>query len=139
MAQHIVCRIDELPVGQAKRMQVEGRDIAVFNVNGTFAAIANLCPHEGASLCKGKVTGLPKADPSEPGSYRLERQGEMVRCPWHGWEFDIRTGKSYCDPARTRVRSYDVAVASGAELQEGPYQIDVYEVSLKDDYIILTV
>jgi len=137
VGQHVVCKIDELPVGESKRMQVEGRDIAIFNVNGTFHAIANTCPHEGASLCKGKISGLPRSD--EPGKYWMEREGELVRCPWHGWEFDIYTGKSYCDPARTRVKAYEVSVAKGAELQEGPYKIDVYNVSLQDDYVILSI
>ena len=44
----------------------------------------------------------------------------MVKCPWHGWEFDIRTGKSWCDPSRVRVRQYPVAVKPGTELVEGP-------------------
>jgi len=137
MAQHVVCRSDEIPVGGSRRVNVAGRDIAIFNVDGTFAAIANRCPHEGASLCKGRIYGLIRSD--EPGQYWVERPGELVRCPWHGWEFDIRTGKSYCDPARTRVKSYDVSVTKGSALQEGPYQIEVYEVSLQDNYVVLTL
>ena len=137
VAQHVVCRIDEVPVGGSKRIQVAGRDIALFNTNGTLAAIANTCPHAGASLCKGRISGLPQAD--EPGEYRFEREGELVRCPWHGWEFDIRTGKSYCDPARTRVKSYEVSVEKGAALEEGPYRIEVYEVSLQDEYVVLSL
>jgi nitrite reductase/ring-hydroxylating ferredoxin subunit len=137
MSQHVVCRTDEIAVGSAERVSVAGRDIAIFNVNGEFAAISDRCPHEGASLCRGKIVGLAEAD--EPGQVRMLREGEFVRCPWHGWEFDIRTGKSWCDPARTRVKSFAVSVADGAALQEGPYRIDVYEVSLKDDYVVVTI
>ena len=114
-----------------------GRAIALFNVKGEFFAIANRCPHEGADLCKGKIVALIEAD--EPGVVRLSRHGELVRCPWHGWEFDIRTGKSWCDPARTRVKSYDVAVETGARLVEGPYQAEVYKVSVEDRYVVLEV
>ena len=42
----------------------------------------------------------------------------MMRCPWHGWEFDLRTGKSWCDPQRTKVRAFDLKVEEGAALVE---------------------
>lgn len=137
MSRHVVCRADEIAAGEAKRVSVANRDIAIFNVNGEFAAIGDRCPQEGASLCRGKIIGLAESD--EPGSYRMVREGELVRCPWHGWEFDIKTGKSWCDPARTRVKSFGVAVEAGSGLTEGPYQIDVFEVSLEDDYVVLTI
>jgi len=75
-----------------------------------------VCPHEGASLCKGRVVGLVES--SEPGSYQFSRPGEMVRCPWHGWEFDLRTGKSFCDPPQHKVRAFDLKVEEGATLVE---------------------
>lgn len=134
---HVVCRADEIAPGAARRIEIEGREIAIFNVNGEFAAIGDRCPHEGASLCKGQVIGLAQSD--EPGRYRMVREGEFVRCPWHGWEFDLKTGRSWCDPARTRVKSYDVSVAEGARLQEGPYRIDIYEVAREGDYVVVTV
>jgi nitrite reductase/ring-hydroxylating ferredoxin subunit len=134
---HVVCRADEIAPGTSKRFEIEGRAIAIFNVNGEFAAIADRCPHEGASLCKGQIIGLAESD--GPGHYRMVRDGEFVRCPWHGWEFDLKTGRSWCDPARTRVKSYDVSVAGGGQLQEGPYRIDVYEVSRDGDYVVVTV
>lgn len=134
---HVVARVDEIADGASKLVHVAGRAIALFNVKGEFFAIANRCPHEGADLCKGKIVALIEAD--EPGVVRLSRHGELVRCPWHGWEFDIRTGKSWCDPARTRVKSYEVAVETGARLVEGPYQAEVYKVSVEDRYVVLEV
>ncbi|MFZ2099765.1 MAG: Rieske 2Fe-2S domain-containing protein [Oricola sp.] len=133
--QHVVARVGEIAAGTSKLVHVEGRDIAVFNVAGEFFAIANRCPHEGADLCKGKLVALIESD--DPGVIRLSRHGELVRCPWHGWEFDLRTGKSWCDPARTRVKSYDVAVERGASLVEGPFQTEVYKISADDDYVVL--
>ncbi|MEN3146225.1 Rieske (2Fe-2S) protein [Neorhizobium sp. IRAMC:178] len=134
-ARHVVARVDEIASGASRLVHVEGRDIAIFNVAGEFMAIANRCPHEGADLCKGKLLSLFESD--EPGVVRMSRRGELVRCPWHGWEFDLRSGKSWCDPARTRVKSYDVAVEHGARLVEGTYRAEVFKISVDDDYLVL--
>ncbi len=65
------------------------------------------------------------------------RKGEMLRCPWHGWEFDIRTGQSWCDPQRVRARLYPVAVEPGAEVVKGPYVAETFPVSVEQDYVVL--
>ena len=140
---HIVARADEIAPGGRKLVEVAGRAIALFNLNGEYYAIADKCPHEAGSLCKGKLTGLPEAD--EPGKYRFSRPGEFIRCPWHGWEFDIRTGQSWCDPQKMRVRSYETALAHGGDLVEdakerrieGPYQAETYSVSVEEDYVVI--
>ncbi|WP_127104107.1 Rieske (2Fe-2S) protein [Pararhodobacter zhoushanensis] len=137
MTDHVVCRLDEVPAGASKRVSINGRAIAIFNVAGTLSAIGDRCPHEGASLCLGRVTGVVRAD--GPGNYRLEREGELVRCPWHGWEFDLKTGKSYCDPTRLKVRTFDVQVKPGETLAEGPYTIDVFDVAVRDDYVVVSL
>ena len=67
----------------------------------------------------------------------LHRQGEIIRCPWHGWEFDLRTGKSRCDPKRTWVKSYPDEREPGGRLAEGPYVAETFEVSVEDDYVII--
>ena len=59
------------------------------------------------------------------------------RCPWHGWEFDIRTGKSWCDPARLRIRQYPVSVRPGSQLVEGPYVAESFPVRLEDNYVVV--
>lgn len=133
---YVVARADEVAPGTSKFVSVAGREIALFNVKGEFFAIANRCPHEGASLCRGQVVGLAVSD--RAGDYRLTREGEMVRCPWHGWEFDIRTGRSYCDPAKTRVKSFDVTVAQGGAI-EGPYRAETFKVIREEEYVILEV
>ena len=63
----------------------------------------------------------------------------MVKCPWHGWEFDIKTGQSWCSPMRVRVRPYPVDVESGGELVKGPYVAERFNVSVEDDYIVVEV
>ena len=108
MASHLVCPVSELPPGERRIVDAEGRSIGVFNVGGAFFAIRNRCPHQGAPLCRGLVTGTMV--PSAPGVFDWRRQGEIVRCPWHGWEFDITTGQSIFNPHRTRVKRYEVTV-----------------------------
>ncbi|NJO39014.1 MAG: Rieske (2Fe-2S) protein [Rhizobiales bacterium] len=125
------------PPGERKLVTVRGREIAVFNVGGDFLAIQDRCPHQGGSLCRGKLVGLVEAD--GPGRYRYRRKGEIVRCPWHGWEFDLRTGKSYCDPSRSWVRSYAASVEPGARVVEGPYVAETFEVRIEDDYVVIVL
>lgn len=93
-------------------MTLEGRSIGVFNVGGELFAVRNACPHQGGPLCQGVLSG--RAAPGRPGEYRYVRRGEILRCPWHGWEFDIRTGRSEFDPTGTRVRTYPVRIEDGS-------------------------
>jgi 3-phenylpropionate/trans-cinnamate dioxygenase ferredoxin subunit len=135
MAKHVVAAVDEIPPGQRKLVQVGSRAVVVFNLGGEFFALNNRCPHRGGGLCDGVQTGLVES--KEPGEYRYTRKGEMVKCPWHGWEFDIRTGKSWCDPARLRVRQYQVAVKPGTELVEGPYVAESFPVRVENNYVVV--
>jgi 3-phenylpropionate/trans-cinnamate dioxygenase ferredoxin subunit len=137
MAQHIVATVDDIPPGQRKLVNVAGRDIGIFNVGGEYFAVGNRCPHEGASLCKGRIVGLVES--SEPGSYQFSRRGELLRCPWHGWEFDLRTGKSWCEPERVKVRNYDLKVESGGALVEGELQAETFPVSIEKQYVVIEV
>ena len=134
---HVVARTDEIGLGKSKLITVKGRDIGVFNVKGEYFAMANKCPHQGGPLCRGKIIGL--AESAMPGEYRLVRQGEMVRCPWHGWEFDLRNGQSWCDPGNTYVKQYAVAVEPGAEVLKGPYVAETFPVTVDGDYVIVEV
>ena len=127
----------EVEPGTAKLVTVKGRDIGVFNVKGEYFALANRCPHAGGTLCQGTITGLALSD--GPGKYRLLRPGEFIRCPWHGWEFDIRTGQSYCDPKSTRARQFKVTVETGEDLVKGPYVAETFQVSVENEYVVIEV
>ncbi len=137
MTRHVVATVDQIPAGERLVVTVEGREIGIFNVGGEYLAVGNRCPHEGASLCKGRLTGVIEA--SEPGSYRVSRRGEMVRCPWHGWEFDLRTGRSWCDPSRTKVKSYELKVEPGGALVEGELRAETFQVEVDRHYVVLHV
>jgi 3-phenylpropionate/trans-cinnamate dioxygenase ferredoxin subunit len=110
-ARHDVCGAEELPPGACKIVEVGGRSIGVFNVNGEYRALLNLCPHGGAPLCRGTVTGMSSA--AEPGiAVEWVREGEILRCPWHGWEYEIETGRTVTEPA-LRVKTFPVEVENG--------------------------
>ena len=132
MARHVVARLDEIPDGGRKRVVVKNRPITVFHVNGDYFALYDRCPHAGGSLAAGKLTGRVTSD--GPGHYCLERPGEIIRCPWHGWAFDLRTGRSECDPARLRVGTYEAGVA-GAE--EGALQATTFPVETDETYVFV--
>jgi 3-phenylpropionate/trans-cinnamate dioxygenase ferredoxin subunit len=135
MAKHVVAAVGDIPPGTRRLAQVNGRAIVVFNLGGEFFALNNRCPHRGGSLCQGKQTGLVESD--APGNYRYSRPGEIIRCPWHGWEFDIRTGQSWCDPTRVRARPYTVSVQPGTRLVAGPYVAETVPVSVENDYVVV--
>lgn len=110
MAVHYVLDASELPDGGRAIVQVEGRSIGLYRLGDDIFAIHNYCPHQGAPLCAGNVCGTNL--PSGVYEYEYGRAGEIVRCPWHGWEFDIRTGRSLFDP-KVRARAYPVQVSEG--------------------------
>ncbi len=112
MERRAVCAIEDLPPGTMKLVQAGKYGVGVYNIDGSLYAIANYCSHEGAPLCLGYTGGTTEYDPEMPGQIRHEREGQIARCPWHQWEFDIITGENLADPKK-RVRTYEVDVADG--------------------------
>jgi len=104
----VVGNTEEIPSGERKIIDVSGRSIGVFNVDGHYYAVRDLCPHHGAPLCRGRVVGTVLA--SEPTEYVYDSQRKVLRCPWHGFEFDLETGLSPCDPRNLRVKVYKVTI-----------------------------
>jgi 3-phenylpropionate/trans-cinnamate dioxygenase ferredoxin subunit len=133
----IVARAGEVLPGTCKIVTAAGREIGIFNIGGEYFALANRCPHEGGPLCAGRIVALVRSD--GPGHYRLERHNEFLRCPWHGWEFDVRTGQSWCDPQSVRARQFNVTVEPGAALAKGPYVAERFPVSVEEDYLVVEV
>lgn len=102
-----VARTVDITPGQCLIVSIKRHSVGVFNVNGQYVAVLNVCPHELAPVCRGRVSGTTL--PSPPGEYRWGRDGEILSCPWHGWEFDLLTGKALTDP-RVRVKRYPTEV-----------------------------
>ena len=90
--------VRDIPPGQGKQVTVNGRTIALFNVNGTYHALDDTCPHRGASLSEGMV------------------ENNEDTCPWHGARFNVNTGAHLCPPAPSGVQTYKVQVV-GDEVQ----------------------
>ncbi len=110
----VVGKAAEIPAGGRKIIvPFRGRaGIGIFNVNGNFFALRNICPHKRGPLCTGEVAGRSRTDapPSlTDGFVGYEREGEIIRCPWHAWQFDIATGECLVDPDM-RVKTYPIIV-----------------------------
>lgn len=75
--------------------------------------------------------------PSDPGEYVWSREGEILRCPWHGWEFDITTGRSIFNPHRVRVKAYDVTVEPEPQVEPDDPSVETYQVTVERGLIIL--
>ncbi len=134
-----VCTVAELPPGERKIVEIDGRSIGIFNVNGEFYALRNICPHQFAPLCLGKVTGYNR--PSAVGVYDWTREGEIIRCPWHAWEFDIKTGKSIFNPHKVKTRSYPVTVEElpCQQPQEEDPSVETFPVSVETGVVFVHV
>jgi 3-phenylpropionate/trans-cinnamate dioxygenase ferredoxin subunit len=104
-----VIQAEKIQAGERKIVTIEDRSIGIFNVNGSFIAVLNLCPHEFAPVCKGRVSGTTA--PSQPGEMNWVRDGEILYCPWHGWEFDLLTGDCLTD--HRRLRRFTTTVENG--------------------------
>jgi nitrite reductase/ring-hydroxylating ferredoxin subunit len=137
MAKYVIGPARDLAPGRRKLVEVKGRRLVIFNLKGEFFAVSDRCPHQGGPLSEGKLTGFVSSP--EPGRYCYSRKGEVIRCPWHAWEYDIRTGKSWCDPRRTQLRRFEVTVETGAQLVEGPYVAETFAVSVEDEYLVVAM
>lgn len=87
-----VAKVDDLEPGRGMLVEVEGKEIALFNCDGNYYAIENECTHVGGPLCEGAL------------------EGETVTCPWHEAKFNVRTGEAFGPPAKGPVKSYKVHV-----------------------------
>ncbi|QHE73185.1 Rieske (2Fe-2S) protein [Rhodococcus sp. WAY2] len=109
MTRHVIGKLDEFPDDTRRVVDIDGEEVAVFNVRGAFHALRNACPHKGAPLCTLPPTGMMLE--SAPDVYEWGREGEIVRCPWHGFEFNLSDGKSVVAPQlKLRARVYKVDV-----------------------------
>jgi nitrite reductase/ring-hydroxylating ferredoxin subunit len=96
-------------------VEIEGRSVGIFRENDSWHAVLNHCPHSGAPVCEGRVTGRVVCTASGQSTY--DSSLRTLRCPWHHWEFDLETGKAVAN-VRERLKIYPVRI------QEGDVQID---------------
>jgi nitrite reductase (NADH) small subunit len=89
-----VARVDDIPPGTVAAVQVDGEDIAVVNIDGTFYATQGHCLHLQGPLGEGRL------------------EGPVLSCPWHGWQYDVRTGENEFDRA-IRLQTFETLVEDG--------------------------
>jgi nitrite reductase/ring-hydroxylating ferredoxin subunit len=137
MSRHVVARLRDFPPGSRRIIDIAGRSIGVFNVRGDLVALRSSCPHQGAPLCLGVIMGRTVA--SRPFEVTYLEDQDIIKCPWHGWEFDIRTGRSVFNPHRVRVRSYDVTVEQADALDDDDPAVETFDVTIEDGLVVLHV
>lgn len=123
-----VARLDDLAEGRPAVFTAAGREIVLVRWRGDVYALRNVCPHMSESFAAGFLR--ERITSCVVGGATLDREMVIV-CPWHGWEYSVRTGRSPTDP-RLRVRSYavsvkdgEVIVEMGAATQTGERSMDV--------------
>ncbi|MFR9805279.1 Rieske (2Fe-2S) protein [Pseudonocardia sp. RS010] len=102
-----VARVSELADGQIKAVDIDGLKLAVVRWDGEFFAVRDRCPHEASSLCFGVVGRSLTGDGS--GVADLDGDRVVLICPWHRWEYDLRTGAGVRMTSVT-VKTYPVEV-----------------------------
>ncbi len=114
-----LCMEEEIEPGRIHLFRVHNnRPLALVRTEkGHYYALHGLCPHQGAPLWKGQLTWLASSEKN--GDNRVSRPGEILRCPWHGFEYDLRTGCSVVEPEKLRVRTYEVVVEDGRVFAKG--------------------
>ena len=99
-------------VGSFTLVDILGAEVGVIRTeSGELRAVSNVCPHRLAPICMGQVGGTML--PSEHGTLRYGMEGAVLRCPWHGWEFNIETGSGLFGVTSSRLRTYEVRVEDG--------------------------
>lgn len=112
MPAHLVGPASEFPPGTHRLVKIRNTEIGIFNVDGHFYALPNICPHQYGPVSTGGVGGMMTCSAATGWKHAFIREGEILTCPWHGFEFDITTGRCLSTPG-LRVRQYPVTVEDG--------------------------
>ncbi len=108
--QYRVCHVQEIPRGEKRNYTIKNVPVVVVHSQqGQFYAIYGLCPHQRGPLGAGVLGGLTEA--AQPGeAFQYVREGEVLRCPWHSFSFDVTTGACLSAPEKLRVKTYPLTV-----------------------------
>lgn len=114
---HDIGPLADYPVGVPHRVEVGGRSLVLLRTATACHALHDRCPHQGARLSAGQARGMPHpCAPGEESAY--ERPGQILVCPWHGWEYDAATGCALVSPERYRIRRYPAYIRHGRVVVE---------------------
>jgi nitrite reductase/ring-hydroxylating ferredoxin subunit len=138
---YVVGAVADLPPGSSTIVYPDEvkNGVGVFNVGGEFYALRNSCPHMGGPLCRGRVRGTTMAEATADGRFEIHwiRTGEIISCPWHHIEFEIKTGRTIFS-SKQKVRSYPVSIVP-AEVVERLPGVDTVPVSVEDAMVVIDV
>jgi 3-phenylpropionate/trans-cinnamate dioxygenase ferredoxin component len=96
-----IAAVGDVPVGEGRVVEAQGKELALFNVDGTYHVMDNMCVHRGGPLAEGEL------------------EGRIVSCPWHAWRWDVTTGANVNNPA-VKMTCFPVTVEQGAIFVELP-------------------
>jgi nitrite reductase (NADH) small subunit len=110
---HRVGTLEDFAEDSITTIEIEDRSIGIVNAGGEIYAVLNVCPHALAPICEGRLTGT--FVPSDPGTAVWGMQNRILRCPWHGFEYDLANhGQTVFTTFKARVRMFPVTIADGS-------------------------
>lgn len=112
MADYVVAGVEELPHGERRIVRAGNLEIGVFNLDGRYYALPNVCAHQFGPLCEGRITGTLRASEATGWRPAWVQEGEILVCPWHALEFDLTTGRCLAYP-KVKLRQFPVRVEDG--------------------------
>ncbi len=115
-----VAKEQEVPTGASRLLNVDGKEVALFNVEGRYYAVGNRCPHRSGPLVRGRVETVPVISPESGSGLPTGQATVAVRCPVHGWLFDLSTGACLTRPSAS-TPTYPVTCEDG-QICLGPQQ-----------------
>lgn len=112
MTDVVVCRVEDLPPGERRLVSTGPLEIGVFNIEGEYHALPNVCAHQFGPLCAGKLTGTLRSRADSGWKLQWIDEGRVLTCPWHSLEYDVTTGQCLAYP-RVRLRKFPVEIRDG--------------------------
>lgn len=115
MADHIVAEESEIGEGERILIELEGRFVGVYKIDGEYYAYTDWCPHQSGPVCEGRLKGTTCTTfdrETLETTQEWVKEDEVIQCPWHAWEFDVFTGDALHDE-RISLISHPVTVENG--------------------------
>ena len=115
MKSYVVGRLDEFEEGSRKVISCDGTEVGVFKINGELVAWHNQCAHLQGPVCQGRIYGKVEEPVDANGHTRMLQYNDKdkhIVCPWHGWEFSLRTGQHPGDASK-KLRKAKLEVSDG--------------------------
>ena len=106
-----IAEVEDIPEGEGAGFDINGIEIAVFNINGEFHAISNTCAHQRAPLCKAGEEKINAESTWTGKRGGVNPESCTVSCPWHLWEWDLKTGEH--EASGQRIGTFDCKAVDG--------------------------